>query len=87
MKIVVEMIDMSSEIIQHCNHMYLCMLLDLQKVAEIKMRLSKEVWRTFMTLISYECKPITVLLVFSAILSDSLYNNYDVRQSVADPLN
>ena len=72
---------MSSEIIQRCNHMYLCMLLDLQRVAKIKVKTLEEVWRRFMTLISYKCRPITTLLVFSTILSDSLYNNYDVQQS------
>ena len=50
----------------------------LTKIAEIKVKTLEEVWRRFMILISYECKPITALLVFSAILSDSLYNNYDV---------
>ena len=63
------------------------MLLDLQKVAEIEVKTLEEVWRRFMPLISYKCRPITTLLVFPAILSDSLYNNYDIRQSVADPLN
>ena len=63
------------------------MLLDLQKVAEIEVKTLEEVWRRFMPLISHKCKPITALLVFSAILSDSLYNNYDVQQSVADPFN
>ena len=66
--------------------MYIMYVVRLTKSSRNQSETLEEVWQRY-TALTYKCRPITTLLVFPAILSDSLYNNYDVRQSVADPFN